>query len=255
MADVDDPDSLLTWAVQGDDNVGVNIVDRVANISVDDPEWNGSDTLIFTATDTSGATGMDTCILTVTPINDAPNISKAIPDTSAEAGKVFLFVLDSNTFADIDSGDTLVLSAGTPAWLTFDPATGTFSGTPADADKGIVEIIVTATDSSSASIADTFNIEVISYVGISNPLDGLEIKLYPNPNNGRFVIESDKFELKDVVMEIFNEKGQLIWNREIRDDIGTLHESVDLSNAANGLYLLRVRNRSGMINKRFVISY
>jgi hypothetical protein len=63
------------------------------------------------------------------------------------------------------------------------------------------------------------------------------------------------FQLKDVVMEIFNEKGQLIWNREISDDIGTLHESVDLSNAANGLYLLRVRNRSGMINKRFVISY
>ena len=47
--------------------------------------------------------------------------------------------------------------------------------------------------------------------------------------DGRFVIESDMFELKDVVMEIFNEKGQLIWNREIRDDIGTLHESVDHS--------------------------
>jgi len=47
----------------------------------------------------------------------------------------------------------------------------------------------------------------------------------------------------------------LIWHREIRDNIGTLHESVDLSNAANGLYLLRVRNRFGMINKRFVIFY
>jgi hypothetical protein len=96
---------------------------------------------------------------------------------------------------------------------------------------------------------------VKSYVGISNPLDGLEINLYPNPNNGRFVIVSDGFEGKDVVLEIFNEKGQLIWNREIRDEIGTLHESVDLSNAADGLYLLRVRNRSGAINKRFVISY
>ena len=63
------------------------------------------------------------------------------------------------------------------------------------------------------------------------------------------------FQLKDVVLEIFNEKGQLIWNREIRDDIGTLHESVDLSNAANGLYLLRVRTKTGVINKRFVISY
>jgi len=260
VADADDPDSLITWTVQGDENVTVNIVDSVANISADDPEWNGSDTLIFTATDTSGAADTDTCIFTVTPINDAPTLSKAIPDFEVDAGNPFLFVLDPGTFTDVDPVDNLVLSASmsmggsTPAWLSFDALSGTFSGTPADADKGIVEVIVTATDDSSASVADTFNIEVKSYVGISNPLDGLEINLYPNPNNGRFVIESDRFELKDVVLEIFNEKGQLIWNREIRDEIGTLHESVDLNNVADGLYLLRVRNNSGMINKRFIIS-
>jgi hypothetical protein len=213
------------------------------------------ETIIFTATDPLGASETDTSIFTVTRINDAPTLSKAIPDTSAGIGIAFLFVLDSNTFADVDPIDVLVLSAGTPAWLTFDPVSGTFSGTPADADNGMLEVIVTATDGSFASVSDTFNIEVVSYVGISNPLEGLEISLYPNPNNGRFVIESDMFELKDVVMEIFNEKGQLIWNREIWDEMGTLHESVDLTNAANGLYLLRVRNRSGMINKRFVISY
>ncbi len=62
-------------------------------------------------------------------------------------------------------------------------------------------------------------------------------------------------KLKDVVLEIFNEKGQLIWNREINDETGTLHESVELDNVADGLYLLRLRNKSGMINKRFIISY
>ncbi len=238
----------------GQSDITITIVDRVVTFTVD-PEWNGSETIIFTATDPLGASDTDTSIFIVTGINDAPTLRKAIPDTSAGVGKAFLFVLDPNTFADVDPGDVLVLSAGTPAWLTFDPASGTFSGTPADADIGMLEVIVTARDGSSASIADTFNIEVISYVGISNSLDGLEIKLYPNPNNGRFVIESDMFELKDVVLEIFNEKGQLIWNREIRNEIGTLHESVDLDNAADGLYLLRVRNRTGRINKRFVISY
>jgi hypothetical protein len=84
-------------------------------------------------------------------------------------------------------------------------------------------------------------------------LDGLQINLYPNPNDGRFVIESEQFELKDVVLEIFNEKGQLVWNREIRDEMGSLRESVDLGNEADGLYILRVRNKSGMIHKRFVI--
>jgi len=254
VTDADHIDDSLSWSAMGQSDIMVSIVDRVATFSVD-PEWNGIETIIFFSIDPLGASDTDTSIFTITGINDAPTVSKVIPDTSAGIGTAFLFVLDPNTFADVDPGDVLVLSAGTPAWLTFDPASGTFSGTPADADKGMLEVIVTATDGSFASIADTFNIEIKSFVGISNPLEGLEIKLYPNPNDGRFVIESDMFQLKDVVMEIFNEKGQLIWNREIRDNTGTLHELVDLSNAANGLYLLRVRNRSGMINKRFVIVY
>jgi hypothetical protein len=260
VADADHPDDSLGWTAIGQSDITVSIVDRVATLTVD-PEWNGSETIIFTATDPLGASDMDTCILTVTGINDAPTLEKAIPDTVAVAETAFTYVLDLNTFADIDPGDVLVLSASmsmggsTPAWITFDPATGTFSGTPADGDKGLVEVIVTATDNSSAGVSDTFNIDVESYVGINNPLDGVEINLYPNPNHGRFVIESDRLEGKDVVLEIFNERGQLIWNREIRDQIGTLRESVDLDNAADGLYILRVRNQSGRINKRFVISY
>ena len=122
-------------------------------------------------------------------------------------------------------------------------------------DTGMVEVIVTATDDSLESVADTFLIEVTTATGVVNPLDGLEIKLYPNPNDGRFVIEGEMFELRDVVLEIFNERGQLVWNRKIMDEIGTLRESVDLSNAADGLYLLRIRNKSGMVNKRFVKGY
>ena len=261
VSDVDNPDSTITWTIEGDDNVTVNIENGIATITANDPEWNGSDTLLFTATDLLGASDIDTSIFTVTAVNDTPMLSKAIPDTLAEAGKAFSFVLDPNTFADIDPGDNLVLSVSmsmggsTPAWITFDPVTGTFSGTPADADKGMVEVIVTSTDDSLASVADTFNIDVKSYVGIVNPLAGLEINLYPNPNDGRFVIESERFELKDVVLEIFNERGQLVWNRKISDEIGSLRESVDLSNAADGLYLLRVRNKSGMINMRFVIFF
>jgi hypothetical protein len=177
------------------------------------------------------------------------------------AEEAFSFVLDPNTFMDIDPGDSLVLSATmsmggfTPGWITFDPATGTFSGTPADGDKGMIEVVVTATDDSLASVTDTFSLEVISYVGIVNPLAGLKINLYPNPNNGRFIIESHGYELKDVVLEIFNEKGQLIWNREIDDTTGTLHESVELNEVPDGMYLLRVRNNSGMINMHFIVSF
>jgi hypothetical protein len=259
--DPDDADNTLTWTATGQSNLIVDITDRVATITAKDPGWSGSDTLIFTATDPSGAFDTDTSIFTVTDVNHAPTLSKAIPDTSAEVGKAFSFILDPNTFEDIDVEDSLVYRAsilmggGTPAWISFDASSRTFSGTPADGDKGMVEVVVTATDDSLASVTDTFNIEVISYVGIDNPLAGLDIKLYPNPNDGMFIIESEMIEWKDAVLEVFNEKGQLIWIREIKDETGPLRESVDLSNEADGLYLLRVRNKSGMINKRFVISF
>jgi hypothetical protein len=259
VEDVDDADNLLHWSVSGGSNLSVDITDRVATITADDPDWNGSDTLAFTVIDQQGAFDMDTGIYTVTAINDAPMVGLPIADVSAEIGQAFSLILDPNTFVDADTGDQLTLSASmmkegmTPAWITFDPATRTFSGTPADADSGLVEVIVTATDDSSASVADTFYIRVVSYVGISNQLEGLEINLYPNPNNGRFIIESDGTGLKDVVLEIFNEKGQLIWNMELKDEPGSLREPVDLGNASNGLYLLRIRNKNGMINKRFVI--
>jgi hypothetical protein len=260
VEDVDDPDSLIIWEVQGNNNITVTMTDRIVQITPDDPDWNGSDTLIFVATDTSGASDTDTSIFMVTPVNDAPVLVRAIPDTSAEPGKTFSFILDSYIFTDVDPGDSLVYSASmtkggsTPPWIAFDPATGAFSGTPAEGDTGTVEVIVTATDDSLASAADTFHIEVGYHTGILNSLSGLEISLYPNPNNGRFVIESDRFEGKHVVMEILNEKGQLIWNREINDETGILRESVELDKVADGLYLLRLRTKSGMINKRFIIS-
>jgi hypothetical protein len=54
------------------------------------------------------------------------------------------------------------LSNGTalPSWLSFNSSTRTFSGTPADGDAGAIAVKVTATDSGSATVFDTFNLTV-----------------------------------------------------------------------------------------------
>ena len=260
VADADHADDSLSWTATGQSGIRVSIVDRVANLLVDDRDWNGCDTIIFTAKDPQGAWDSDTGIFRVTGINDAPILSKPIPDTAAMVGKPFLFELDPNTFHDVDPGDRLVLSAtmssrgSTPAWLNFDAASGTFSGTPAEGDKGMVEAIVVAADSSSASVADTFNILVFSYVGINENLRRPEINLFPNPNAGSFTIESTGAGNGDVVLEIFNERGQIIWNSRIRTGSGPLRERLNLEDAPPGLYLLRIRTREGTGSRRFIIS-
>ncbi|WP_198377772.1 putative Ig domain-containing protein, partial [Neoroseomonas rubea] len=72
----------------------------------------------------------------------------------------------AGAFADPDTGDSLAYTATLadgsplPAWLSFDPATRTFSGTPGNADVGTVSIRITVADSAGATIADCFDITV-----------------------------------------------------------------------------------------------
>ncbi|MEI7311598.1 putative Ig domain-containing protein, partial [Pectobacterium carotovorum] len=125
----------------------------------------GSLTIKVTATDGSNASVSTTFGLTVTNVNDAPVVATPIPAQSVAQDGSLSFTVPAGTFTDPD-GDTLTLSAtladGTalPAWLSFNPATGTFSGTPASGDIGNLTIKVTATDGSSASVSTTFSLTV-----------------------------------------------------------------------------------------------
>ena len=126
----------------------------VGNISID-----------VIASDGNGGTVTDTFTLTVNNTNDPPTIANAIPDQTATEDSAFNFQFNANTFADID-GDTLTYTAqlngggALPAWLSFDAATRTFSGTPANADVGNISIDVIASDSNGGTVTDTCTLTV-----------------------------------------------------------------------------------------------
>ena len=97
--------------------------------------------------------------------NNAPTVATPIPDQPASEDSPFQFTVPSETFTD-DEWDQLSLSAtradggALPAWLSFDAPTGTFSGTPANADVGTLSVRVTSTDAYNATVSDTFDITV-----------------------------------------------------------------------------------------------
>ena len=86
-------------------------------------------------------------------INNAPTVATEIPDQTAMSGTAFSYQVPAATFTDADS-DTLTYTAtladdtALPAWLSFAPATRTFSGTPQAADVETVSVKVTASDAS-----------------------------------------------------------------------------------------------------------
>jgi VCBS repeat-containing protein len=122
-----------------------------------------TDTYTFTASD--GST--QTVTVTINGAEDMPTVDNAIADQSATEDVAFNFVFAANSFGDLDASDTLTYTATLsddsplPAWLSFDSATRTFSGTPANGDVGAIDIKVTADDGSS-TVSDVFTLTVIN---------------------------------------------------------------------------------------------
>ncbi|WP_155724406.1 VCBS domain-containing protein, partial [Vibrio natriegens] len=116
-------------------------------------------------TDSITVTSVDgtphTISVTIEGTNDAPIVAHSVVNQQINEDSAFSFTVPSDTFGDIDHGDTLTLSTGSlPTWLHFDASTGTFSGTPTNSDVGSVPISVTATDSQGASVTTQFNLTV-----------------------------------------------------------------------------------------------
>ncbi|MDR0775586.1 MAG: putative Ig domain-containing protein [Azonexus sp.] len=104
--------------------------------------------------------------VTIHGANDAPEVGMLLLDQQAEQDALFAFTLPVSSFTDIDIGDVLIYSATLengdplPEWLTFDAATQTFTGTPADGDVGNLQLRVTATDQAGASASQSFALDI-----------------------------------------------------------------------------------------------
>ncbi|MEQ9931372.1 Ig-like domain-containing protein [Pectobacterium parvum] len=120
-----------------------------------------------TATDKNSVSVSSGFTVVVNNVNDAPT-TEGISNQTVNGDGAFSFQIPANTFSDIDVGDTLRLSAtqadgsALPAWVNFDPATGTFSGSLGRGNSADLSILVTATDVAGASVSTTFVLRVQS---------------------------------------------------------------------------------------------
>ncbi|MDF4449579.1 tandem-95 repeat protein [Vibrio parahaemolyticus] len=117
FSDVDNVDGELTFSVSGNSNIQVAIVNGIATITPT-ADWNGSETLTFTATDPSGESISQTVNFTVAPVADI--VADSV--TVVEDTPTIIKVLGNDTF----EGDDKVVSLDT----NNDPANGTVSINP-----------------------------------------------------------------------------------------------------------------------------
>ena len=98
-----------------------------------------------------------------TPVASAPVLTAQTAAQTWKHGQTISFTLASNTFTDPQNSKLtysakLSTGAALPSWLTFNAATGTFTGTVANDASGL-SIMVTATDTANLSASETFPVD------------------------------------------------------------------------------------------------
>ena len=104
VTDVDYTKDQLTWSASGNLalSVDINPTTHTAIIGVPNSDWNGSETIVFRATDPALAFSEDAATFTLTPVNDPPVVSN-IPDQSINSGESFSTIALDNYVTDVDN--------------------------------------------------------------------------------------------------------------------------------------------------------
>jgi VCBS repeat-containing protein len=126
--------------------------------------YNGQDSFTYKVTDGKLTSAPVTVTLNVAAVNDAPTVDHALTAQAFNEDTAWTYLVPADTFADIDSATltysaTLANGSALPAWLHFDAATRTFSGTPPQDENGALDLKVIASDGQ-LSASSTFTVTI-----------------------------------------------------------------------------------------------
>jgi hypothetical protein len=77
--------------------------------------------------------------------------------------------------------------------------------------------------------------------------------LYPNPNEGSFILEMNSFTPQNINIDITNAMGMKVYSEKNITFSGKLEEPINLNNVPAGVYFLTVRNSGKNIVQKFVV--
>jgi hypothetical protein len=154
------------------------------------------------------------------------------------------------TLSDTTAKDTLINAAGCDSIvslnLTINYTTTTTDSIVANDSYTWIDGVTytssntTVTDTSEASNGCdsivSLNLTIVSTVGIDNSAILSNVKVYPNPTNGKLTIDAENFE----GVEVYDTSGRLIIKSELK--------TIDLEEQSKGLYILQV-NANGAIQE------
>jgi hypothetical protein len=240
-------------------------------LTVTPAEGSGSDTLVFVA---KGNPTTSTRTALVTLSGDSIESQTITITQDAGAG--------SSVSEDYALGDSIVLSGEMPCFNAYDTITVAGDGSLVEFQTGSsVDLIAGNTirflpgfHAFEGSVAHAWITTDGTFCGgasgaiVENPLpaksgdadfntlteQGKEIKVYPNPNKGRFTVEIIKAETEAKVeikaeVKVYNALGERVYQAMVKDGQST----IDLSGIRRGLYVVAVSNGRARFTKKVMV--
>ncbi|MCD4745922.1 MAG: PKD domain-containing protein [Bacteroidales bacterium] len=166
----------------------------------------------------------------------------AIPNADFIADNTSIMQGQGVNFTDLSTG-------GPSSWeWTFE------GGTPATSNEqnpqniiynipGDFSVTLTATNAAGSNTEIKTDYIHVSGVGINeNIVNNNKIQIYPNPNNGKFIVSSDVLFVKDVVIKITGINGRLIYSDTKINYSGKYFDKIDISKYPKGIYFIKIIN-------------
>ena len=189
-----------------------------------------------TVMDTTGCAAQDAIFITAQAnFNAAMDIN---PDTS-----VLYQVMQ---FTDMSSGSPT-------SWLwDFGDGTSSTQQNPTHAYQSIDTFTICLTVSDGVctnTVCEDLFVDI--FAGLEEEL-GLNLEVYPNPNNGTFTLDFTLDSHADIKVSVFDLTGKVVYEQKL-GTVSNYRESIGLSGVTNGLYLLRMSVGGKDVYRKIVV--
>ncbi|MBE5120424.1 tandem-95 repeat protein, partial [Vibrio parahaemolyticus] len=222
-----DSDSSLEFSVSGNNSIQISIVNGVATITPT-ADWNGKETITFTAKDPSGESVSQTVDFTVAPVvdieadsadvvEDTPTIIKVLGNDTFE-GKDKVVSLDAENGPK--NGTVIVNNDGTVTYTPDDNYVGKDTFTYVVTSGGVSESTTVEVNVTPVNDAPTIKVDAVESItedavntdtvvatltvrDTDTPEDQLAVSL-ENNSNGYFVLVGDEVKLTQAGVDAVN---------------------------------------------------
>ena len=228
--------TTLIWSAKGDGTFDQNGILHPVYTPGDQDMLLGSVKLLLHATGSiSCPASADSMLLT---IHALPQVDLG-KDTVACANHAVTF--DATT-----PGATAYL------WLPSNQTTASINVDSTGTGLNTKKILVFVTDMNGCIGKDSVNVGYKVCGGIDE-LEGINLQIYPNPNNGIFTIEISSQKPDRMDITILSQKGETVFSMKDVAVNGVTTEKVNLDMLPQGTYLVQLSNPSGKIIRKIVI--